>query len=313
MNPFRFTFVASSALCLALLSPLSLSAQALTLPSADETITLLKPAKRIVVLEFSLLDDLLQLGVKPIGIASSRADEGTNPPFLLPQIKNITEVGLRQQPNLEKIMSLHPDLIVADTTMQGSMYPLLKKIAPTLMLNGLSGDPDTQIKNLQILGVATGTQEKVGPLAKRLLTRYANAKKLGAAHPANVIMGYANQAGQFQALTTNALTSTILKEFSHPNLMTISREEQSAPIPLETILAMNPDSLVILITDGDKNPYYALTRHPLWKELRAVKTKHVYFMDRDIWAKNHGMLATELLVKEAEETGFLTNRSNPAL
>lgn len=283
---------------------------AISIKTANDTVTLTKPAARIVVLEFSLLDDLLQLGVKPIGLASSRVDEGTNPPFLMPEINDITDVGTRQQPNLEKIMSLKPDLIVADTTMQSEIYPLLKQIAPTIMLNGLLGSPEVQIENLKALSAATGTQDKVAALSKRMLDKYAAAKKIGTQHPATVIIGYANNAGQFQALTANALTSQILADFAHPNLMTISREEQSSPIPLETILAKNPDSIVILLTNGNRLPYEALIKKPLWKQLRAVKNKQVYFMDRDIWAKNHGVLATELLLQQAEETGFLTNQPN---
>lgn len=276
----------------------------------QNTVTLVTPATRIVVLEFSLLDDLLQLGVKPIGIASSRLDEGTNPPFLLPNIKDVPDVGTRQQPNLEKIKALHPDLIVADITMQGNLYPVLKEIAPTLLLNGLQGAPHTQINNLRVLARATGTQEKVASLATRLMTVYARAKRISANHKGTVIMGYVSNAGQFQALTANALTSTILKDLGRDNLVTVSRKEQSTPLPVETVLAQNPDSIIILLTDGDLSPFKTLsTRNPLWQELRAVKTNHVYFMDRDIWAKNHGLLATELLLKEAEKTGFLINQS----
>jgi len=302
---------------IAILSVLFFSCVSYAAPVAVKTdrdiLILENPAKRIVVLEFSLLDDLLQLGVKPIGLASSQVDEGTNPPFLMPTINKITDVGTRQQPNLEKIMSLHPDLIVADTTFQGKIYPLLAKIAPTLLLNGLLGDYKTQIENLKILADATGSKNKVEGLSKRLLDKYESAKKIGIKHPATVIIGYANNVGQFQALTANALTSKILKDFAHPNMITISREEQSTPIPLEAILAQNPDNIIILLTNGNRAPYEILTKKPLWKQIRAVKNRRVYFMDRDIWAKNHGVLATHLLLNEAIETGFLTNRPNISL
>lgn len=281
----------------------------IVIQTTNDNVILLKPAKRIVVLEFSLLDDLLQLGVKPIALASSRADEGSNPPFLLPQLINMIDVGTRQQPNLEKIMQLHPDLIIADSTMQHEIYPLLKQIAPTLMLNGLLGDTETQIHNLKLLAEATGSRNKVEPIANQLRSKYQAAKKIGNAHPARIIVGYVSQAGQFQALTANALTSKILNDFAHPNLITISRKEQSIYLPLETLLVQDPDSIIVLLTDGDLHPYRVLTKRPLWNELRAVKTKHVYFMDRDIWAKNHGVLATELLLEQAEKTGFLRNEA----
>lgn len=268
------------------------------------------PAKRIVVLEFSLLDDLLQLGVRPVGIASSRADEGTNPPFLLSQIQNIPDVGTRQQPNLEKIIALHPDLIVADTTMHADLYPLLKQIAPTLMLNGLLGSPDEQLKNIEVLAQATNQKTHVLGLKEKLQQAYTQAQKIGQQHPATVIIGYVSNAGEFQAITANALISTILKDFSHPNLITVFRKEQSVPLPIETIYSKNPDQIIILLTDGNKEPYERLIKNPLWSEITAVKAKHVYFMDRDLWAKNHGVLATQLMLKQAKQSGFLNNQSN---
>lgn len=284
------------------------NAKPITLKFNHESMILPAPAQRIVVLEFSLLDDLLQLGVKPIAIATSRIDEGTNPPFLLDQIKNMTDVGIRQQPNLEKIKILHPDLIVADVTMHSHLLPLLKQIAPTLLLNGLQGDPHTQINNLRILAEATNTQNKVARLSAQLMTAYARAKKLAAGTHERIMIGYISNAGQFQALTANALTSKILRDFGRDNVVTVSRKEQSTPLPIETMLAQDPDSIIILLTDGDLTPFQTLSKqNPLWKELRAVKTKHIYFMDRDIWAKNHGFLATKLLLKEAEKTGFLTH------
>lgn len=285
----------------------------MTMPTYAQNLTPKTPAKKIIVLEFSLLDDLLQLGIKPYAIASSRSDEGTNPPFLLDQIRNLPEVGTRQQPNLEKLSAMKPDLIIADQTMQADIYPLLKEIAPTLLLNGLLGNIETQIKNLKILADATGKQQNVDALAKELKKEYERAVQLGKQHPSRVIIGYASYAGEFQALTDNALTSTMLKAFSHPNLIKVTRKEQSTPLPMESLLALDPDSLIILLTDGNRQPYLALTKHPLWQELRAVKTKHVYFMDRDIWAKNHGILATRLLIKNAIDSGFLTNQINKDL
>jgi ABC-type Fe3+-citrate transport system substrate-binding protein len=307
-NRFCFSFI-QIVLLIMLSFPFLIRAEPIAIKTENDTVLLPKVPSRIIVLEFSLLDDLLQLGVKPIGLASSRIDEGTNPPFLLAQINGIPDVGTRQQPNLEKILSLHPDLIVADLTMQSEIYPLFKQIAPTLLLNGLQGDLETQIHNLQTLAKITATFEKVQPLETQLREKYAHAKKLNA-NSRTVIIGYISSSGQFQALTSNALTSKILLDLGFRNLITISRKEQSSPLPMETLLALNPDTLIILFTDHDKEPYHSLSKNPLWKELTAYKTKHIYFMDRDIWAKNHGILATELLLKEAEDSGFLAQQPN---
>jgi len=210
-------------------------------------------------------------------------------------------------------MQLKPDLIVADITMQKDLYPLLKQIAPTIMLNGLLGDLDTQIKNTEILAKATNTLNKIPNLTKELKDQYRKAKQDGAKHKNTVIIGFISSAGKFQALTANALTSEILKDFSHPNLIKVSRKEQATFIPIETLVAMNPSNIIILLTNGDTRPYSKYIKKPLWYKLNAVKTKKIYFMDRDIWAKNHGLLATKLLIDEAYETGFISNKPNNEL
>src|SRR5919201_781080 len=63
------------------------------------SVTIHGTPRRIVALEFSFVDDLTQVGLKPIGLADDN-----------------TSVGLRATPNLETIASLHPDLIIADAT-----------------------------------------------------------------------------------------------------------------------------------------------------------------------------------------------------
>ena len=84
--------------------------------------------KRIVALEFSFVDDLVAVGLKPIGIA-----DDNNPSSLIPPVKaavgSYTSVGLRATPNLETIASLHPDLIIADAGRHAKIYDKLQAIA----------------------------------------------------------------------------------------------------------------------------------------------------------------------------------------
>lgn len=73
-----------------------------------------KGAKRIVALEFSFVDALAALNVKPVGIADDNKKNRMIKP-LRDKIGNYTSVGTRKQPNLEEISKLKPDLIIADS------------------------------------------------------------------------------------------------------------------------------------------------------------------------------------------------------
>lgn len=269
--------------------------------------TITNSPKRIVVLEFSLFDDLTALGITPVGIASSQADEGGDPPYLAAKMATIARVGTRQQPNLEQIMALKPDLIIADTTFQANIYPELQKIAPTIMLNGLNGNLETQKQNLKILAKLTNTTSQYQQQLNQLNQTMQKAEQLGQQHPGSTLIGFVDDKGQFHALTANALASTILAKLSHPNVITVKRKTQEVIIPVETIIAKNPKNIIVLLTDGQKQQLVKLQQNPLWQQVPAVKAGRVYLMDRDVWAKSHGILAFNILLKQALQSGFLTN------
>jgi iron complex transport system substrate-binding protein len=74
----------------------------------------------------------------------------------------------------------------------------------------------------------------------------------------------------------------------------------------EAILEYNPDQIIVLLTEGSTAPYKKLSADPLWADVRANKEHQVYFMDRDIWARSHGIETLEIMYNKAISTGFLT-------
>lgn len=72
--------------------------------------------KRIVALDFNYTEDLLALGITPVGVADIDSPTGFNTlvniqPALGPEV---VDVGGRQGPNLEIIAELQPDLILTN-------------------------------------------------------------------------------------------------------------------------------------------------------------------------------------------------------
>ncbi|MCA3748823.1 MAG: iron-siderophore ABC transporter substrate-binding protein, partial [Rubrobacter sp.] len=91
------------------------------------------PAKpeRVVVLDTGELDSAITLGVKPVGAVEAVPGMGL-PEYLGEKTRGIELVGTIEQPNLEKIAALDPDLILSSKLRHEKIYDQLSEIAPTV-------------------------------------------------------------------------------------------------------------------------------------------------------------------------------------
>lgn len=73
-----------------------------------------KPAKRVVALEWTYAEDVLAVGVQPVGVADiENYKKWVN---IEPKLDDqVADVGTRQEPSLESIAALEPDLIITAT------------------------------------------------------------------------------------------------------------------------------------------------------------------------------------------------------
>lgn len=279
----------------------------LSIQTENHTTVIAQKPQRIVVLEFSILDGLKQLGVKPIGMGKSDNTEGEDPAYLKDFIKNIKSVGTRDNPSLEAIAKLKPDLILADVSfVSPEQLSQLNKIAPTVLLNGILGTPNEQIENLKILAKITDNEKKVPNIVAHFTKIKQSAITTAKQSPEkSILIGYVTPNGIFRALSANAIATNILMEMNRKNLIKETNNAHRIEITVESVLQKNPQQIIILLTDDDMKPYDKLKSNPLWNDVLAVKEKHVYFMDRNVWAKTHGIEAMEIMYGQAVQSGFL--------
>lgn len=305
-------FKARKLICSLILSALFTFSHAITTyplqvkGSNGAIITIKTNPQRIVVLEFGLMDELNLLGIKPVGYGQNYPGEGDIPEYLRPMAKNAVGVGARDIPNLEAIAALKPDLIIGEAAYLSNLAPQLNKIAPTVLLNGIFGNSDEQIKNLKILAQITNTESHVPEILKnykQIKNKAETIAKQGSKK--TVLIGYVTPAGVFKALTANALATSILSELNRENVIKKSERTQVMDLSAEAILEYNPDQIIILLTDGSMAPYQKLSANPLWKDVRANKEQQIYFMDRDIWARSHGIQTMEIMYNKSISSGFL--------
>ncbi|MDI2022174.1 hypothetical protein PJL18_02704 [Paenarthrobacter nicotinovorans] len=127
-----------------------------TLTHANGETTLEKKPTRVVVLDTGELDDVVTLGVTPVGMATT---EGANPvpTYLADKVKDVPSVGTIQDLNLEAIAALKPDLILGSKLRADKLYKQLSSIAPTVF-SIRPGFPWKE--NFLLVGKSLGEEDK---------------------------------------------------------------------------------------------------------------------------------------------------------
>ncbi|WP_051639896.1 iron-siderophore ABC transporter substrate-binding protein [Cellulomonas sp. URHE0023] len=124
------------------------------------TVTLDAPAAKVVSLEWGLTENLLTLGVAPVGAADV---DGYNTWDTVIALDAATpDVGERGEPSLDAIAALDPDLVVTTTDLAPEVIAQIEKDYPVIALRGSdASDPIGHMRRtVEILGEATGTGDR---------------------------------------------------------------------------------------------------------------------------------------------------------
>lgn len=122
-------------------------------------VTLDAPATDVVSLEWGLTENLLTLGVTPVGQADVA---GYNTwATVVPLDESVPDVGMRGEPSLEAIAALDADLVVTTTDLPEEVITQLEEQVPVIALRGSdASDPIAHMeRTLDVLATATGTQD----------------------------------------------------------------------------------------------------------------------------------------------------------
>lgn len=111
--------------------------------------------QRIVTLWIGSLSSAWALGIKPI--ASTWIPNEPFPEYLKDG-NHLKYIGTLAQPNLEKILSLKPDLIISNTRLT-SIHQWLSLIAPTIVTS-LPGPPPSWQENLENIAKLLGKEQE---------------------------------------------------------------------------------------------------------------------------------------------------------
>lgn len=268
---------------------------------AEKNTTILKAPKDIVVLDPTVLDNMLLLNVKPIAYA------GNLPTYLKAKIPNAIDVGQENHLSFIKMFYLMPDLIIGDSSDNGKIDKQLQKIAPTMLLAGKDGSIDDQIDALKVLGITFKKEKKADDIIAHFNHLLKQSETLGQAYPSAVLMLKIEKNGTLMAASQDSFASNLLKRLGKDNL--IEAKGDSTPwvnISLTDMVKLNPEQIILLAGNATKEAVNSVLLSSKWQSLRAVKYHRVYDMNENYWVDVRGIFALEEALKEANQTGFLS-------
>jgi len=135
--------------------------------------------ERIVALDWSASENLLAMGIQPIAVADLEGMKKFLKPEGLPP--DVVDLGMMQEPNLERISELEPDLIFAEKFSHSNLYDELESIAPTIMYDNappLDGSPthlESLEQNIMLVADAANRHDKGTEIVERLHAKYDEA------------------------------------------------------------------------------------------------------------------------------------------
>lgn len=266
--------------------------------------------QRVVALEWTYVEDLLALGVQPVGVAEIQGyQEWVRIPLRLD--KNVAEVGLRSQPSLEVLTTLKPDLILAPAFRVQQIYPRLAQIAPTLTFDPFAEgvNPYAEMVNtFQTIAKVLGRTPQAQTVLTRMEAHFTQARQslqkavLGGQR---FVLAQAFTSRQnlatMRIFTRNSLASQILERIGLKNAW----EDRPQPygyteVGLEALSQIQTDHFIYIVHDDD-NVFTSSSVEALWKRLDFVRNHRAYRLPGNTWTFG-GPLSAERLVTMVVES-----------
>ncbi|MFJ2743421.1 ABC transporter substrate-binding protein [Streptomyces sp. NPDC087440] len=248
--------------------------------------------KKVVVLSEMDLDSSLALGVKPVGLTAGRGQKGA-PGYLAEQAKGIPVVGAVTGPDIEKVLAAKPEVILAGQLADKQVLKQLQAIAPTVVTIDKTKDWK---KSLELTGKVLGKSNEAAAFVKGYGTKVGEVKAALGANAGKTVSVARYSAKGTAVMQQGVFISDILKdlEFKRPGIQNEKGQGHSTPLSDEDLKQIDADWLFIgtLMQKGpDAKLFGELKEKPAYKELGAVKNKHLTEIDGSKWTSLGGATA----------------------
>lgn len=250
-----------------------------------------KAPQAIVSLDETTFADAIALDLLPVGTATY----GEGALSYLRDYRAQTELlGLSEQPNLEKMLPLNPDLIIGHDYIGESIFSQLSQIAPTALgeWEGYSAWREYFDFVARIVDKEDKAKTVWADYDKRIDSFKASMPPQLTDQIVTSIYAY---GGAMTMDTETSFVGSILadmglrqSEFVSPD----APDESTVSVSEEILPNLDADILFVNVYDTESEELLAeWERKPLWQQLKAVKANQVYVVDANIWRAGNPIAA----------------------
>jgi iron complex transport system substrate-binding protein len=241
----------------------------------NREVTLEKEAERIISLAPSNTEILFSLGLggKVVGV--------TNYCDYPEEAKSKGKIGGFADPNMEKIISLKPDLVLATDMHQKPVEQLEKLNIPVVVL-APKNIPD-MLNSIEIIGKATGkiaeSQKLVETLTERI--KAIENKVAGIPQDKRPKVYYEVWPEPFTTAGPGTFVNDIIEKAGGQN---IAGDAQKAypEYSQEMIISKDPDIIIFSHHGTSKQTAEDILKRSGWENIKAIKDKKVFYVDENI-------------------------------
>ncbi|NJO73395.1 MAG: iron-siderophore ABC transporter substrate-binding protein [Leptolyngbyaceae cyanobacterium RM1_406_9] len=253
--------------------------------------------QRVITLDTSYLANALALGIQPIGSTvwlrqAQQTGLGSVEPYLKDSSQELTILGYgsnAEQVSLEKILTLKPDLILADQDHQ-AIYSQLSQIAPTVLYPDPYANDDVRDgwkSFLRSTAEVLGKSQEAETLLNEYDQRIQEFKQRMGNRLSSVQISVINPMPEgVRLIYQDTFAGRVIQDAGLSRPTGQDKDGYSSnPLSLELIPQMDGDVVfVISFMDAENLKLIEqLKNHPLWSQLEAVKQDKVYPVDAEHW------------------------------
>lgn len=256
---------------------------------------------RIVALTNEATEDLLALGIVPIGAVRSA---NANPWFdhVAGQLGDTVLVGEELAPELETIAALEPDLILGNKKRHEKIYDQLSAIAPTVFVENVTGQWKD---NIEVYAEASGRTAEADAVLAAYLGRVAAIKTALGERITEKVGLVRFIASQNYAYNNDSFSGSILGDIGFGRPAAQDKAGLAEAITMERIPELDGDKLIYFSYEtgdgGAQKEQDTWLASPVWQAMQVAKNEQVYGVSDAIWATAGGVIAANLALDDVEK------------
>lgn len=265
------------------------------------TVTVPEAPQRVITLSEIDLDTALTLGVTPVGTINGRG-QAAPPRYLDGKLPaGIEVVGDIDNPNLETLLELEPDLILTGPV-KPEQLAILNEIAPTVITFNWARPWQ---ESMQRTAQALNKEAEAKAVLERYRARVEAARQRLAAHQGETLSIVRWNPKGPSYMFKDAFASTVAEDVGlrRPAHQQDRGHTHSMALSLESLELLDADWLVIgtLATSGEAvEALNQAEQTPAFRQLSAIQAKRFGAVDGSLWTSLGGPMAALQVIEDIE-------------